>query len=119
MSAIGHKFAEGKKIFSKSKKDQDKIGRLIIEALKDEAQLIDIFNSVAEVLNDFITLNQKMYEKVESLVGVDLNNNKLPSPAFSLLKFRFGDVVNLDAKHTARHLYQIENIIQAQGFPQS
>lgn len=54
LSAIGHKFAEGKKIFSKSKKEQDKIGRSIIEALKDEVQLIYIFNSVAEVLNDLI-----------------------------------------------------------------
>ena len=71
-----------------------------------------------EVLKDFISLNEQMNQRVENLSSLDLNKNKIPSPAFSLLKFRFGDVVNMDAKHTARHLYQIENNIKAEGFPQ-
>jgi hypothetical protein len=70
-----------------------------------------------EVLKDFISLNEQMNQRMESLAGSDLNRNKIPSPAFSFLKFRFGDVVNMDAKHTARHLYQIENIMKAEGFP--
>ena len=71
-----------------------------------------------EVLKDFISLNEKMNQKVENLAGFDLSRNKIPSPAFSFLKFRFGDVVNMDAKHTARHLFQVENIIKADGFPE-
>ncbi len=54
LSAIGHKFSKGKKIFIQSKKEQDKIGRAIIESLKDEAQLVQIINSVADVLNEMI-----------------------------------------------------------------
>ena len=69
------------------------------------------------VLNDFISLNEQMNQKVYSLAGCGLTKNKIPSPAFNLLKFRFGDVVNLDAKHTARHLFQIEKICEAPGFP--
>jgi hypothetical protein len=71
-----------------------------------------------EVLKDFIRLNEQMNQRMESLAVCDLNKNKIPSPAFSFLKFRFGDVVNMDAKHTARHLYQIENVMKAEGFPQ-
>ena len=70
-----------------------------------------------EVLKDFISLNEQMNRRMESLAGCDLNKNKIPSPAFSLLKFRFGDVLNMDAKHTARHLYQVENIMKSEGFP--
>ena len=70
-----------------------------------------------DVLKDFINLNEKLSQQLESLSGYDLNKNKIPSPAFSWLTFRFGDVLNMDAKHTARHLYQIENIMKAEGFP--
>ena len=69
-----------------------------------------------EVLKDFISLNEKMNQRMESLAGTDLNKNKIPSPAFSFMKFRFGDVLNMDAKHTARHLNQVENIMKAEGF---
>jgi hypothetical protein len=70
-----------------------------------------------EVLKDFISLNEKLSQRLESLGGYNLNKNKIPTPAISFLKFRFGDVINMDAKHTARHLYQIENIMKAEGFP--
>ena len=70
-----------------------------------------------EVLKDFIVLNDQMNQRMVSLAGCDLNKNKIPSPAFSFLKFSFGDVMNMDARHTARHLYQIENILKAEGFP--
>ena len=70
-----------------------------------------------EVLKDFISLNEQMNQRVETLAGYDLVKNKIPSPAFSFLKFRFGDVVLIDAKHTARHLYQVENNIKAEEFP--
>ncbi len=70
-----------------------------------------------EVVKDFINLNEQMNQRMASLDGYDLNKNKIPSPAFAWIKFRFGDVLNIDAKHTARHLYQIENIMKSEGFP--
>jgi hypothetical protein len=70
-----------------------------------------------EVLKDFISLNEKLTQRLEGLGGYDLNKNKIPTPAISFLKFRFGDVLNMDAKHTARHLFQIENVMKAEGFP--
>ena len=70
-----------------------------------------------EVLKDFINLNDKLSQQLESLGDYDLNKNKIPSPAFSWFTFRFGDVLNMDAKHTARHLFQIENIMKAECFP--
>lgn len=70
-----------------------------------------------KVLKDFLNNQDKMMELANKAGEVDLNKNKVPSPATRLIKFRFGDVFNMDGKHTARHLYQIENILRAEGFP--
>ncbi len=70
-----------------------------------------------EVLKDFLSNQDKMMQLVDKASGFDLNKNKVPSPATKLIRFRFGDVLNMDGKHTARHLYQIENVMKAAGFP--
>jgi len=70
-----------------------------------------------EVLKDFFSNQEKMQLLLESAAGCELNKNKVPSPSFSFIKFRLGDVINMDAKHTARHLYQAECVMKAEGFP--
>ena len=70
-----------------------------------------------DVLKDFLSNQGKMMQLTDKASGYDLNKNKVPSPATRLLRFRFGDVLNMDGKHTARHLHQIDNVIKAEGFP--
>ena len=70
-----------------------------------------------EILKEFISNQEKMLHLADQTVGYDLNRNKVPSPAGSFIKFRFGDVLNLDTKHTARHLFQAGNVMKAAGFP--
>ena len=70
-----------------------------------------------EVLKDFFSNQEKMMQLVDNVAGCDLNKNKVFSPATRLIKFRFGDVLNMDGKHTARHLYQADCVMKAEGFP--
>lgn len=70
-----------------------------------------------EVLKDFLSNQDKIMQLVDKASGYDLNKNKVPSPATGFIKFRFGDVLNMDGKHTARHLYQADNVMKAEGFP--
>ena len=72
----------------------------------------------AIVLQEFFNNQDKMMALFDNSIGVDLNKNKIPSPAASFIKFKFGDVFSMDGKHTARHLYQIEKVMETVGFPQ-
>lgn len=49
-----------------------------------------------------------MIRQTEYTAGCDLNKIKIPSSAAGFIKFRYGDVLNMDGKYTARHLHQIE-----------
>lgn len=54
LSAFGHRFSQGKGVFTQNKKEQEKIGRAIIAALRDEAQLVAGYGRVAQVLDEMI-----------------------------------------------------------------
>jgi hypothetical protein len=54
LSAFGHQFSQGKSIFSQTKRDQEKIGRAIIDVLQDETKLVAGFKKVAHVLDELI-----------------------------------------------------------------
>lgn len=69
-----------------------------------------------EIVGRFFTLQDRLEEAVKKADGLDLAAIKAPSP-MPVLKFSLGQWLFMTTGHQLRHVWQAEQVQQAQEFP--
>ena len=70
-----------------------------------------------KVIRDFLLLQESLIKAVEDSDGLELNKVKFSNPASNLIKIRLGDFLDFTASHERRHIWQANNVKNAEGFP--
>jgi hypothetical protein len=72
---------------------------------------------LAAVTAEFRRLQDELDGRLVASDGLHLAKLKLRSPAAPLLRLRLGGAFEILAAHQRRHLWQAEQVRQAEGFP--
>jgi hypothetical protein len=73
----------------------------------------------ANVVKDYLAIREEIVRLVERSKGVDLNRSKMKSPVMSLIRYNLGDAIMILARHTQRHLQQINRVRAHPDFPKA
>ncbi len=105
------------------------VGRFFIKAVSPETprkvKTLKPFQPAAGATDDVTILDRFLDQQTEfeTLLrhadGLDLNGEKLTSPASFLIRFTIGEALTMLAKHQLRHLQQAQRLRQHPGFPGS
>ena len=68
-----------------------------------------------KVLEDYVSFQNKYIELLRKSAGLDITKVKIPSPATNLIKLTIFDMLNINAAHQRRHLWQAGNVRKAIG----
>ncbi len=69
------------------------------------------------VVARFAKVQDEVVERLERARGIDLTRTKVRHPLIRLRSFRLGEIFVTIAAHERRHLWQAEQVTQAEGFP--
>ena len=68
------------------------------------------------VIGRFGKVQDEIVERLERARGIDLTRTKVRHPLIRLMSFRLGNIFVTIAAHERRHLWQAEQVTQAEGF---
>ena len=68
------------------------------------------------VIGRFGKVQDEIVERLERARGIDLTRTKVRHPLIRLMSFRLGESFVTIAAHERRHLWQAEQVTQAEGF---
>lgn len=105
------------------------VGRFFIKAVSPETErkvkTLQAFQPAEEATADVTILDRFLDQQseIEALLrradGLDLNGEKLTSPASRFIRFTIGEALTMLAKHQLRHLQQARRLQEHPGFPGS
>lgn len=70
-----------------------------------------------QVVNDFDVAHAELEAMITSADGVPLNHARMTSPFSKLMRMTLGQVLEVNAVHARRHLWQARQVRQEPGFP--
>lgn len=65
----------------------------------------------------FVTLQDRLIERLDAADGLDLGEVRMRSPFVRLLRFDLGSAFDIVAAHQRRHLWQARRVRDLDGFP--
>jgi len=68
-------------------------------------------------MDEFFDFQKRFTDMAEKLRKYDLEKNKLDSTIYPVIHLKLGDAFEINNRHTARHLNQALNVMNAKGFP--
>ncbi|HKR06217.1 MAG TPA: DinB family protein [Bacteroidia bacterium] len=68
-------------------------------------------------MDEFLDFQKRFTDLAEKLRNYDLEKNKLNSTIYPVVHLKLGDAFEINNNHTARHLNQAFNVMNAPGFP--
>ena len=69
------------------------------------------------VIERFAEVQDEVVVRLERARGIDLTRTKVRHPLMRLSRFRLGEIFVTIAAHERRHLWQAEQVAEADGFP--
>ncbi|MGE5680914.1 MAG: DinB family protein [Bacillota bacterium] len=77
-----------------------------------------VINQKDLLIREFSELNEELIAALQSSENLDISRIKIISPVSKFLRFNLTDVFAFTAAHERRHIWQAENIMKAEGFPE-
>ncbi len=103
------------------------VGKMVMNSMKPEnkrkAKTPSSFNPIGSlvkesIVNDFLLQNNEIIDLVSRIDMLKLKE-KITSPFAKYVKYNAGDSLMIIAYHNLRHLQQVQNVTQSNGFPVS